>query len=74
MTADLLDVTEVARLLGRHPNSVHRLVIRGELTAYGVPRRFKRQDVLAYIERCRVKPGDMAHLYPPPTKGPANVT
>jgi excisionase family DNA binding protein len=64
LTDDLLDVEDVARLLACHPNRVHRLVVRGELTAYGVPRRFKRQDVLAYIERCRVKLGEMSHMYP----------
>lgn len=52
---------EVAAMLGTHPNSVGPLVSAGELSA--VRRRgvlhFRKQDVEAYLESCRVEPGTL---------------
>ena len=33
--------------------------------------RFERADVLEYIEKCRIEPGSISHLYPPTLEDPA---
>ena len=32
--------------------------------------RLRRVEVMAYVERCRIKPGTLGHLYPPGDKVP----
>ena len=46
--------------------TLYRIIDGGELPAYKVGRviRLRRADVDAYIERCRVRPGTLGHLYP----------
>ena len=71
---DWIMAPEVARLLGVQLHTVHHMIDRGDLAAEvtypsGRPRtrrriRIRRQEVNACIERCRVKPGDLAHLHP----------
>ncbi len=47
--------------------SLYRIIDRGELPAHKFGRviRLQRADVDAYLERCRVEPGTLSHLYPP---------
>ena len=56
-----------ARRLGIRLVTLYRIIDGGELPAYKVRRviRLKRADVDGYIERCRVQPGTLGHLYPP---------
>ncbi len=76
---DLITVRAAADLLGVQFRTVYNLVARGELPAVittppGPKRRksvrVRRQDVDEYLERARVKPGELAHLYlDPPDNG-----
>lgn len=50
---------------------MYRILDSGELPAYKIGRviRIRRADVDEYLERCRVRPGDLSHLYPPGENG-----
>lgn len=71
---DWITVPAVAKLLGIRPHTVYALIDRGELGAeVTVPTdrpkrrrsiRIRRQGVDAYLERARVKPGELRHLHP----------
>ena len=56
-----------AKRLGIQLLTLYRIIDGGELPAYKFRRviRLRRADVDAYIERCRVQPGTLKHLYPP---------
>lgn len=60
----------VAERLGLRLRTVHGLIERGELPAeiiMGRGRRnirVRRQDVDDYLDRARVKPGELRHLHP----------
>ncbi len=73
---DWISVPEAAGLLGLRLKTVRTMVDRGDLPAEVVlpsPRpklrrrtiRIRRQDVVGLIERCKVKPGQLRHLYRP---------
>ena len=53
---------EAARYLAFHPNTVYRMIREGKLPALRFPVRIRRQDLDTVIERCRIKPGELAHL------------
>lgn len=59
-----MSTAEAAAVLGVYSRTLYRLVDSGDLPAYRIGRviRFKREDVDAYIETSRVKPGELAHL------------
>jgi len=73
---DWIMAPEAARLLGLQLHTVHHMIDRGELAAevsYPTDRprprrriRIRRQEVNDCIERSRVKPGELSHLYPEP--------
>jgi excisionase family DNA binding protein len=73
---DWIMAPEAARVLGVQLHTVHHMIDRGELAAEvshptDRPRprrriRIRRQEVYDCIERSRVKPGDLRHLYPVP--------
>ena len=82
---DWITVPTAARLLGLRPNSVYRLIERGELEASHGPatiwkrngqvgercfHRVSRQAVMDFIERSRVRPGEMRHLLNPDMTAP----
>jgi len=60
----------VAEYLGVNPRTVYRLIDEGELPAYKFGRviRLQESDVVAFIERCRISPGSLEHLYPEPAR------
>lgn len=62
---DWLSTAEAADLLGVVPRTLYRMIDTDGLPAYrvGRPIRLRRGDVLAYIERARVQPGDLRALY-----------
>ena len=77
-TGDAITVTSAARLLGLRPKTVYRLIEDGHLGSVqshglrenGRPQtrrtfHLTRQDVDDFLERARVKPGDLSDLYPP---------
>lgn len=57
---------EAARRLGITTRTLYRFVDEGELPAYKMGRvfRLKRSDVDEFIERSRIQPGTLEHLYP----------
>ena len=70
-----LSVPQVAGHLGLTMHTVRTLIDHGELDAdvvqpYPGPKsrrraiRVRRQDVDEFIERARIKPGELTHLYP----------
>ncbi len=52
--------------LGIGQRSLYRLIDQGELPAYQMGRviRVKQEDLDAYLERARIAPGALRHLYP----------
>lgn len=74
---DWLGAPDLARLLGIDLRTVYRILDRGEIPAYKIGRviRIQRADVDAYLERAKVRPGDLSHLYAdwdryePPSRG-----
>jgi len=55
--------------LGVQLRTLYRLIDEGQLPAYKFGRliRLKREDVEAFVERARIQPGELGHLYPVPT-------
>lgn len=61
-----LSTPAAARRLGITPRTLYRFIDEGNLEAYRFGRviRLKQEDVDAYIERCKIAPGTLEHLYP----------
>lgn len=61
-----MSTQEAARRLGITTRTLYRFVDEGQLPAYKMGRVFRLQqaDVDAFIERSRVEPGTLEHLYP----------
>ncbi len=57
---------EAADALGLRTRTLYRLIDEGQLPAYRFGRviRLRRDEVAAFIERCRIAPGSLDHLYP----------
>jgi len=57
---------EAARRLGITPRTLYRFIDSGDLPAYRMGRVIRLQQVHVdeFIERCRVEPGTLEHLYP----------
>ena len=79
---DWITAPAAAKLLGLQLNTIYRLIDTGELAAEQGARtvwkrngqigerrhvRIRRQAVDDYLERARVKPGELSHMIPPPT-------
>ena len=56
----------VAAHLGVTLRTVYAIIDEGQLPAFKIRRviRIRREDVDEYLERCRIKPGELRHLYP----------
>ena len=50
--------------------TLYRFIDEGELPAYKFGRviRLKEDDVVAFVERSRIVPGSLEHLYPEPVR------
>lgn len=61
-----MSTQEAARRLGVTTRTLYRFVDEGQVPAYKLGRvfRLKESDVDEFIERSRVKPGTLEHLYP----------
>lgn len=77
---DWLSVPRVAEMLGLKAATVRALIERGDLAAdftLPYPRpgsrrrsiKVRQQDLKAFMERSRVRPGALAHLYPQSDNG-----
>ena len=60
--AEWLDVEATARYLDVHPNTIYRMIRDGRLPALRSPVRLRREDLDACLDRCRIRPGELAHL------------
>lgn len=70
-----LGTQDAAAVLGITPRTLYRLINEGAVAAYKLGRvlRLKREDLDAYLESCRVRPGELDHLYPRPRSGEADT-
>lgn len=67
-----MSTAEAAKHLGVTARTLYRFIDEGLIAGYRMGRviRLKRADVDIYIERCRIEPGSLAHLYPETGPGP----
>lgn len=65
-----LSTKEASELLGVNLRTLYRFIDEGELPAYKFGRviRLKEDDVDTFIERARIAPGSLEHLYPEPVR------
>lgn len=58
--------SDAAATLGVTVRTLYRLIDQGVVPAYRFGRviRLRRSEVEAYVEQCRIEPGDLRHLYP----------
>jgi len=61
-----LSTAEASTRLGITPRTLYRFIDEGQLPAYRFGRviRLQQSDVDAFIERSRIQPGTLEHLYP----------
>ena len=61
-----LSTQDAARRLGVTPRTLYRFIDEGQLPAYRLGRviRLQLAEVDEFIERCRIQPGSLEHLYP----------
>lgn len=61
-----LGTKEAAERLGVVPRTLYRLIDEGQIPAYRLGRvfRVKESDLDAFLEKMRIQPGTLAHLYP----------
>jgi excisionase family DNA binding protein len=61
-----MSTQEAARRLGITPRTLYRFVDEDLIPGYKMGRvfRFQQRDVDAFIERSRIAPGSLEHLYP----------
>jgi excisionase family DNA binding protein len=68
MTAETswLGTPEAAQRLGITQRTLYRLIDEGQIPAYRMGRvfRVKESDIEGFVERSRVAPGSLRHLYP----------
>lgn len=60
-----LSTREASRQLGITVRTLYRLIDSGQVAAYKFGRviRLSQADIDAYLERARIEPGDLEHLY-----------
>ena len=65
-----LSSAQAAKLVGVTTRTLYAFIDAGDLVAYKMGRvlRIKKSDALAFIERSRVAPGSLEHLYPEPKR------
>lgn len=61
-----LSTTEVRERLGITLRTLYRLIDEGQIPAYKIGRviRMKEEDIEVFLERSRIAPGTLEHLYP----------
>jgi excisionase family DNA binding protein len=57
-----LDAEAAARYINLPVRSIYRLIHDGRLEAVRLPVRVRRHELDACLERCRIRPGEVAHL------------
>ena len=66
-----LSTREACEELGITLRTLYRIIDEGQLPCYQFGRvyRIKADDVQAFLDGAKVKPGDLSHLYPEPRSG-----
>jgi len=66
-----LSTADAAARLGITPRTLYRFIDEGQLPAYRFGRviRLQQREVDEFIERSRIQPGTLEHLYPEPAAG-----
>ena len=61
-----LGTKDAADRLGVTLRSLYRFIDAGDLPAYKFGRviRIRRDDIDHFVEACRIRPGQLEHLYP----------
>ena len=61
---------QAASYLGVAPRTLYRLIDQGAIPAYHMGRviRVQQEDLDAFMERARIQPGSLRHLYPDPVE------
>lgn len=69
-----LSTGEAAQRLGITARTLYRFIDEGQLPAYRFGRviRLQQAEVDAFIERSRIQPGTLDHLYPEPASSTAD--
>lgn len=64
-----LSTKECCARLGVTVRTLYRFIDEGQLAAYQMGRviRVQENDLDAFVESVKIKPGSLAHLYPDPT-------
>lgn len=57
-----LSVSDAAALMVISPAALLRSISNGDLKAVGSPPRLRHRDLADFVERCRIKPGQLGHL------------
>jgi excisionase family DNA binding protein len=65
---------EACERLGVTLRTLYRFIDEGQLPAYKMGRviRLQATDLDAFIDRMRIAPGSLEHLYPEPKSSPAS--
>jgi excisionase family DNA binding protein len=65
-----LGTKAAASFLGVTARTLYRLIDNGDVPAYKLGRviRVKEDDLVAHLERARIAPGSLRHLYPDPPR------
>lgn len=65
-----MSTVEAAEYLGVNTRTLYRMIDEGSLPAYKFGRviRLQENDVVAFVETARIKPGSLEHLYPMPVR------
>ncbi len=70
-----VSTAEAAQRLGIGARTLYRLIDQGEVPAYKFGRviRLQQGEIDAYIDRVRIAPGSLQHLYPDPKQPDADT-
>jgi len=65
-----MSTKQASAYLGVNLRTLYRFIDEGELVAYRFGRviRLKEDDVVDFVERSRIAPGSLEHLYPDPIR------
>lgn len=69
VNTEWLSSKEAASRIGITQRTLYRFIDEGQIPAYRIGRviRLQLADVESFIERSRVEPGTLKHLYPEPS-------
>ena len=71
-----LSTGEAAKRVGVTARTLYRFIDEGQLPAYRFGRviRLQAAEVDEFIQRCRIQPGSLEHLYPEPVEAGSSTS